>query len=175
MKRVQHSVNLDKVRSSHYVTNKSPCRAKQNVPVSTSFRFQVLQDLNAKDIYAVKTNTEISVCTACPNKKFPNMSTNSLHHSRERKCLPTTLAIEKQPLLAVEAKINFIGNKNKTGSFKRDLGVTKSSGYDFITTKSSQIQSQSTSIDSKVPSTASCFKDFSLSNTTHSVVDSHSN
>ena len=42
VKKVQHSVNLHKAKPSHYVTNQSPCRAIQNVPVSTNNRFQVL-------------------------------------------------------------------------------------------------------------------------------------
>ena len=112
------------------------------------------------------------MCTACPNKKLHNTSTSSLQHHKECKRLPTTLGTQKQPLLAVEPKISFTGNKNKTGFSKRDLGRTKSGHDEVITTNSSQIQSQSSSVGSEVPSTASSCRDFSLSNVTHAVVDS---
>ena len=95
------------------------------VKICLTFRQSILQYLNDKDFSAVDTNTAISVCTACPNKKLHNTSTSSLQHHMECKRLPTTLGIQKQPLLAVEPKNYFTGNKNKTGFSKRDLGVTK--------------------------------------------------
>ena len=102
-----------------------------------------------------------------------NTSTSSLQHHREGTRLPTTLGTQKQPLLAVEPKISFTGNKNKTGFSKRDLGLTKSGHVEVKMTNLSQIQSQSSSIGSEVPSTASSCRDFSLSNVTHAAVDSH--
>ena len=104
---------------------------KENVPVPLLNRFTVLADVSDENNACI--NQSISRGSSGYNTELnnTNASRRSSQHSSECK-YPSSLA-PLQPSLVVQANSLSQGNKNKTGSFDRDLGAKTDSDSCTVT------------------------------------------